>query len=99
MEVQGAVVVLGDHGDDWRRVVAVDQLLRFLGGRRFVLGWFWNFQLDVAVFPELGMSPRTWRLAMLRSAPVQAVGWGHPVTTGLPSIDRSTWPRRSLETS
>ena len=44
-------------------------------------------QTDVVVFPELGMSPATWRVAMLRSAPIQVVGWGHPVPTGLPTLD------------
>jgi protein O-GlcNAc transferase len=43
--------------------------------------------LDVLVFPEVGMDPGTWALASKRMAPVQCVGWGHPVTTGFPTID------------
>lgn len=43
--------------------------------------------LHVLVYPELGMDVPTLRLAAQRLAPVQAVGWGHPVTTALPSID------------
>lgn len=39
------------------------------------------------VFPDLGMDRRVLRIAALRHAPVQAVGWGHPVTTGLPTLD------------
>ncbi|MBM3565337.1 MAG: hypothetical protein FJX42_04400 [Alphaproteobacteria bacterium] len=33
------------------------------------------------------MDPTTFGAAALRLAPVQAVSWGHPVTTGLPSMD------------
>jgi len=33
------------------------------------------------------MDPMTARLASLRLAPVQAASWGHPQTTGLPTID------------
>ncbi|MCF8502706.1 MAG: hypothetical protein K9H11_19730, partial [Rhodospirillum sp.] len=42
---------------------------------------------DVIVYPELGMSNDTLRLAAIRLAPVQAMSWGHPVSSGLPSID------------
>jgi predicted O-linked N-acetylglucosamine transferase (SPINDLY family) len=42
---------------------------------------------DVMFYPELGMDPATCALAALRLAPLQVAGWGHPVTTGLPSID------------
>jgi tetratricopeptide (TPR) repeat protein len=43
--------------------------------------------LHVLIFPELGMATSTYVLAGLRSAPIQAVAWGHPVTTGLPNVD------------
>ena len=43
--------------------------------------------LDVLVYPELGMSAVAFALAALRLAPVQCAGWGHPVTTGLSTID------------
>ena len=42
---------------------------------------------DVILYPEVGMDPITGALAALRLAPLQAAAWGHPVTTGLPSID------------
>jgi predicted O-linked N-acetylglucosamine transferase (SPINDLY family) len=42
---------------------------------------------DAIVYPELGMSNDTLRLAAVRLAPVQALAWGHPATTGLPSMD------------
>lgn len=43
--------------------------------------------LDVLIFPELGMHPMIFPLAAMRLAPVQCAGWGHPVTTGHASID------------
>jgi len=42
---------------------------------------------DVLLYPEIGMDPMTSKLASLRLAPVQAASWGHPETSGLPTID------------
>jgi predicted O-linked N-acetylglucosamine transferase (SPINDLY family) len=42
---------------------------------------------DVLIYPEIGMDPTTVKLASLRLAPLQAAAWGHPETTGLPTID------------
>ncbi len=44
-------------------------------------------QLDVLIYPEIGMDPLSIKLASLRLAPVQVATWGHPETTGLPTID------------
>jgi protein O-GlcNAc transferase len=44
-------------------------------------------RLDVVIYPEIGMDASTLRLASLRLARVQLAGWGHPLTTGLPTID------------
>ena len=44
-------------------------------------------QLDALIYPEIGMDPQTVKLAALRLAPVQLAAWGHPETTGLPTID------------
>jgi predicted O-linked N-acetylglucosamine transferase (SPINDLY family) len=44
-------------------------------------------RLHVLVHTDIGMNPVTLQLAALRLAPVQCKGWGHPVTTGLPTID------------
>jgi len=43
--------------------------------------------LDVLVFLDAGLDPRMTSLAALRLAPVQAALYGHPVTTGLDSVD------------
>lgn len=44
-------------------------------------------KLDVLIFPEIGMDPMTTQLAAMRLVPVQAAVWGHPETTGLPTMD------------
>ncbi|MEH1867868.1 MAG: tetratricopeptide repeat protein [Nostoc sp.] len=44
-------------------------------------------KLHILVFPEIGMDAQTMQMAGLRLAPLQCVAWGHPVTTGLPTID------------
>ena len=43
--------------------------------------------LDLLVWLDVGMETTGAALAALRLAPTQAMLWGHPVTTGLPSID------------
>lgn len=42
---------------------------------------------DVLIYPEVGMDITTPRLASMRLAPVQIAAWGHPETTGLPTIE------------
>ncbi len=44
-------------------------------------------QLHILIFPEIGMDAPTMAMAGLRLAPVQCTAWGHPVTTGLSTID------------
>ncbi len=44
-------------------------------------------QPDVLVYPELGMHGATMALAARRLAPRQLAAWGHPVTSGLATID------------
>ena len=44
-------------------------------------------KLDVLIYPEVGMHAVTGKLASLRLAPVQVASWGHPETTGLPTMD------------
>lgn len=44
-------------------------------------------QLHVLVFLDIGMQPQMTQIAGLRLAPIQCTTWGHPVTSGLPTID------------
>lgn len=43
--------------------------------------------LHVLIYPEIGMDPVSLKLAALRLAPIQCVSWGHPTTSGLPTMD------------
>lgn len=43
--------------------------------------------LDVLIYPEIGMEQMAQQLASLRLCPAQLTSWGHPETSGLPTID------------
>ena len=69
---------------------AKERVDRFVQGPRSTRAWLDEVardRPDVMFYPEVGMDPATCALAALRLAPLQIAGWGHPVTTGLPSID------------
>jgi len=44
-------------------------------------------RLHILIIPGIGMDGITTRLATLRLAPVQCASWGHPDTSGFPTID------------
>lgn len=44
-------------------------------------------ELDVLIYPEVGIHPLPYFLAHARLAPVQIALYGQPVTTGIPTID------------
>jgi protein O-GlcNAc transferase len=44
-------------------------------------------ELDVLIYLDVGLDPRQQALAALRLAPVQCAAYGHPITTGLATID------------
>jgi predicted O-linked N-acetylglucosamine transferase (SPINDLY family) len=44
-------------------------------------------QLDLLIYPDIGMHPFTYFLAFFRLAPIQCACAGHPDTTGIDSID------------
>lgn len=46
-----------------------------------------ELELDILFFTDIGMDPFTYFLAYSRLAPLQCVTWGHPVTTGIDTID------------
>ena len=48
-----------------------------------VAGVVLDDSLDVLVFPEIGMDSLSYFLAFHRLAPVQAMFWGHPVSSGI----------------
>ena len=46
-----------------------------------------ELELDLLLYPDIGMSSDTYLLGLARLAPVQAVMAGHPCSTGLNEID------------
>jgi predicted O-linked N-acetylglucosamine transferase (SPINDLY family) len=44
-------------------------------------------ELDVLIYADIGMDALSYCLAHSRLAPVQCATWGHPVTTGIPTVD------------
>jgi len=44
-------------------------------------------QLDVLFYQDIGMEPLSYFLAFARLAPIQCVSFGHPNTTGIPTMD------------
>jgi predicted O-linked N-acetylglucosamine transferase (SPINDLY family) len=76
--------------NDAGTAVARRLVRRYEDRRRGLLEWsrtLLEAELDILVYPAIGMHSLTLRLAALRLAPVQAASWGHPETTGLPTID------------
>lgn len=66
---------------------AVDTLVRLDGTLESMATAIRAVRPALVLYPELGMDARVFALAALRLAPVQAAAWGHPVTSGLPTID------------
>jgi predicted O-linked N-acetylglucosamine transferase (SPINDLY family) len=44
-------------------------------------------ELDIVFYQDIGMEPTAYFLAFSRLAPVQCVSFGHPNTTGIPTMD------------
>src|SRR6201987_5738552 len=63
---------------------------RFVAGPRPLDAWRGGNPgggAHVLLFPEIGMDKVSAQLAAMRLAPVQCTSWGHPVTSGFPTID------------
>ncbi|MBL6600083.1 MAG: tetratricopeptide repeat protein, partial [Alphaproteobacteria bacterium] len=78
----------GRHDDIARRIdAAADHVVNLPASLAKVQEVIAEARLDVLLYPDIGMEPITYFLAFARLAPVQFVTWGHPVTTGLASLD------------
>jgi protein O-GlcNAc transferase len=63
---------------------------RFVRGPRLIEHWRETIAADaphVLLYPDINMDPAAAGLAALRLAPVQCMSWGHPETSGYPTID------------
>jgi predicted O-linked N-acetylglucosamine transferase (SPINDLY family) len=79
-----------DRASDDETAQARRDAAHFVDAPLTLAGWaqaIADAELDVAIYPEIGMHPLTTRLAAMRLAPVQAASWGQPLTTGLPTLD------------
>jgi len=75
-----------DSETSWAR----KRVANFHEGPRDLQSWVAAIRaakLDAIIFPEVGIDPLTLQLAAMRLAPVQATTWGHPQTSGLPTMD------------
>jgi protein O-GlcNAc transferase len=78
------------QANDVETALAKTMATHYTFGKSDLVEWsqlILGHQLDVLLYPEIGMDPTTAKLASLRLAPVQAASWGHPHTSGLPTID------------
>jgi protein O-GlcNAc transferase len=46
-----------------------------------------SLELDILVYMDIGMDPMSYLMAFSRLAPIQCVMGGHPVTTGIDTLD------------
>lgn len=79
----------GPRQDDVSRALAA-RADHWIAGIATNAGWVEAVaaaRLDAIVYLDIGMDGLTQVLAPQRLAPLQCVAWGHPVTTGLATID------------
>ena len=63
---------------------------RFVQGPLSICAWRQTILSDaphVLIYPEVGMDPISAQLAAQRLAPTQCNSWGHPDTSGFPTLD------------
>ena len=80
---------LDTESDDETRF-ARSRSSHFEDGKRALEEWVRSIlsrRPDILIYAEIGMDPIPLKLASLRLAPIQAATWGHPETTGLPTVD------------
>lgn len=60
---------------------------QLVGEIHSIAGHFRGRKFDVIIHPAIGMSGQATQLACLNLAPVQMTAWGHPVTSGMDSLN------------
>jgi predicted O-linked N-acetylglucosamine transferase (SPINDLY family)/glycosyltransferase involved in cell wall biosynthesis len=79
-----------DTKRDRETVIAQRAFDKFIQASLPVENWCETIEkekLHVLIFPEFGMNPISVQLGCLRLAPIQITSWGHPDTSGMPTID------------
>jgi protein O-GlcNAc transferase len=62
----------------------------FVGGPKTLSQWVAALReqnCEILLYPAVGLHPMALKLASLRLAPVQINSWGHPDTSGVPTLD------------
>lgn len=75
---------------DAQTAVAAGLCERFVQGPLSIEKWRKEIEADlphVLIYPEVGINPVAVKLAAQRLAPVQCNSWGHPDTSGMPTLD------------
>jgi len=65
----------------------VDEVVRLTTDTKASARTIQSLQLDVLHYLDIGMNAFTHRLAHFRLAPVQTTSWGHPLSSGIPTVD------------
>ena len=76
--------------EDGETKVAASFCDRFVQGPLPLDRWRQEILADaphVLIYPEVGMDPVSAQLAAQRLAPIQCNSWGHPDTSGFPTLD------------
>lgn len=63
---------------------------KFHYGNKSISNWceiIIDSELDILFYPEIGMGVMPFKLACMRLCDVQMTSWGHPETSGLPTMD------------
>ena len=75
--------------NDTRAIAAASDTFRHVAGQPLLdtARRIREDELDILVYPEIGMHPDALTFSAMRLAPVQCAAWGHPTTTGSSAID------------
>lgn len=88
-DIEVTVVQIGPLGDATRPQLeaSVDRLIEVPAELETVRETLAALDLDVLIFADIGMTAMSYFLAFARLAPLQIVLPGHPVTTGIDTVD------------
>ncbi len=86
-EVVGYMTAAASDGETGVARAACDRFVEGLAGFEALAAAIAADRPHALIYPEIGMDPVSHKLAALRLAPLQCVAWGHPETTGLPTLD------------